>query len=325
LSTSPTIPFPVDLGLLGPASVVASLNAAELGSLVLLARAAWTEDPPGSLPADDEHLARLCGRMDHAAWMDVRPVVLLCFVPGQDGRVHNAELAMEFARLAGRQRRLSQAGRAAAASRWSGPPSGCEPYAGRIRLASDSHPGAPLRAPNLTLSAQRSGAQTPHQMNPSAQGSEQSAPMRAAAPRSAGARAPEPAGPANPMLAQLRRTEQRIVRELLSAARWPWADHRHNQLPPGVIDRLVEHPHATVRQVEWALSWARELSTDADSQARGITPVRRVIGCIERPVLPPIFWVQQYEARQDRRDRELEQLRRRISATPAASKSGVAP
>lgn len=199
-------------------------------------------------------------------------------------------------------------------------PDECEPHAPRIRLASDSHsnriPAASLR-PEFLNSAPAPQRSLKSQTNSSA-----AAPDSSGFAESAGARAPKAASAEHPLLAQLRRAELAYARQLMLNARWPWAGPRHQKLPAKVVDELIVHRNASLRQVEWALAFAAKLENDADALSAGNNPVGRVIGAIERNLEPDLWWAQNYENVQSKQDARLRELRQMVRDAVHAQQSG---
>lgn len=298
MTASPSIPL--DFDPLVPPGAMEGATTLEEGAIRRLLRHAWRADPPCTLVADEGSLAILAGLVG-AEWEAVRARVFMVFSLSTQhrGRVEALAAQKLHDMLARRTAHRSQSGKLGAEARWAdgkamANASAC--HAGAI-------PGGTARSLN-PLSALRSSAQEGTKTN-------QSALMRAPSALSAGAQSAETAK--QRMLRQARQTERQVVFGLLRAAYWPWAGPRHQRLAPQVVRELSENPNATIRQTHWALAWAAKLEHDADSQAREITPVRRVIGCIERPVEPDIFWASEYAKRPDPKDVELERLRASIA------------
>lgn len=76
---------------------VEAMSTLAVGAYILLLCKAWQSDPPGSLPSNDQILARLA-RLDAVAWAEVRAEVLACFELRTDGRLHQARLRREYDR-----------------------------------------------------------------------------------------------------------------------------------------------------------------------------------------------------------------------------------
>ena len=94
------------------------MSNGELGAYIRLLAAAWHEGAPGTLPADEETLARLAG-VRTAAWRRLRARVLACFTWSEGASRHEQKRMMqEYAALAERNDRRSDAGAKAAAARW---------------------------------------------------------------------------------------------------------------------------------------------------------------------------------------------------------------
>ena len=111
------------------------MSNGELGVYIRLLAAAWHEAAPGTPPADEETLARLAG-VRAAAWRRVRARVLACFSWNAGASRHEQKRMMqEYAALAERNDRRSDAGAKAAAARWK---KAAQDAAGHISHASHS-------------------------------------------------------------------------------------------------------------------------------------------------------------------------------------------
>lgn len=71
---------------------------------------AWLQEPPGSLPNDEDLLIEMA-RVTSSEWAQIWPVLKPKFEQNGDGRIHNAELNREAQARAVKQR--------AGKSRWS--------------------------------------------------------------------------------------------------------------------------------------------------------------------------------------------------------------
>lgn len=269
--------FPLELDCLGPPEIVSALAPVELGALLLLLRAAWGQEPPCSVPDDDEAILR---------WSGLRPgerpgylqTVRRLFIAGGEGRLVHETASRYWHRLDERASRRSAAGRAAIQSRWSRergergggpePPGGGRPnlrvvrppgtedgtdripdvyesYTNRIRnvpAAVPPHtPPQTLRSPDPAPALQRS-----------MQSADPSERARIDAPvgLGAGARARPEEGLAEETSRRL--TDLRVQRELAEAraalqrAEFEWCgDESRRRLFPSKVEELLRCPSAT--------------------------------------------------------------------------------
>jgi uncharacterized protein YdaU (DUF1376 family) len=74
---------------------VEAMTTAQVGAYILLLCKAWQADPPGSLPNDDQTLARYA-RMSAVEWAESKAAVLNPFTFGKDGRLHQQRLRREY-------------------------------------------------------------------------------------------------------------------------------------------------------------------------------------------------------------------------------------
>jgi uncharacterized protein YdaU (DUF1376 family) len=74
---------------------VEAMSTRAVGAYILLLCKAWQSDPPGSLPNNDQILARLA-RLDAVEWAEVSAGVLACFELRTDGRLHQPRLRREY-------------------------------------------------------------------------------------------------------------------------------------------------------------------------------------------------------------------------------------
>ena len=121
---------------------VEAMTAEQVGVYILLLCKAWQHDPPGTLPNDDERLARW-GRITPARWQEIKAGVLAAFTLEQPGCVSNAQalpgqcasdaqgllvqkrLVAEFARTTEQIRKSREKGQTAANARWNKARTGC--------------------------------------------------------------------------------------------------------------------------------------------------------------------------------------------------------
>lgn len=97
--------------------VVEAMSTEAVGAYILLLCKAWYENPPGSIPNDDQVLARWA-RTDATRWAECRAAVLAAFTLGGDGRFHQKRLRLEFDKQRANSSKRSEAGEKGAQSRW---------------------------------------------------------------------------------------------------------------------------------------------------------------------------------------------------------------
>jgi len=107
--------FPADFASDG---VVESMPTEGVGAYILLLCKAWSQSPAGTIPDDDDVLARWA-RLTPQRWAELRPAVLAAFVRGKDGRFHQKRMKAEYAKLMKLLQSRSHGGRKTAAKRWS--------------------------------------------------------------------------------------------------------------------------------------------------------------------------------------------------------------
>lgn len=97
-------------------SKVDAMSTEAVGCYFLLLCRAWHENPPATLPTDDETLARWA-RLPLDRWMDVRKAVLAPFT-SQNGRFLQRRLRDEYDRIARTRNAQSKGGSRGAATKW---------------------------------------------------------------------------------------------------------------------------------------------------------------------------------------------------------------
>lgn len=98
-------------------SKVEAMTTDAVGAYILLLCKAWREDPPGSLPDDDDVLSRWA-RLPLARWTEIRSAVLAPFTFGIDSRWHQKRMRREYSELIKRRKVRAIAGQAGASVRW---------------------------------------------------------------------------------------------------------------------------------------------------------------------------------------------------------------
>lgn len=143
---------------------VEAMTTEEVGAYMLLLCKAWREEPPGSLPNDDDVLARWA-RLSSSVWAEVKARVLAPFSLGTDNRWYQGRMRREFEKLASSKKRRAAAAKTAALSRWSGensPQQNQRVNANRIANASESHPNRNANAMRKdAISSSSSNTTTP--------------------------------------------------------------------------------------------------------------------------------------------------------------------
>jgi uncharacterized protein YdaU (DUF1376 family) len=109
--------FPFYVNDFAADGVVEAMTTEAVGAYILLLCKAWTQDPAGSIPADDTVLARW-SRLSPERWSEVKSSVLAAFVTAKDNRLYQKRMRGEFAKLNDAYRRRSEGGAKGAASRW---------------------------------------------------------------------------------------------------------------------------------------------------------------------------------------------------------------
>jgi uncharacterized protein YdaU (DUF1376 family) len=110
----PYFPFYVD-DFISDSAVDAMTNE-ELGIYVRLLCKAWKESPVGTIPNDDELLAKWC-RIKQSGWRRVKTAVLRAFVL-DGGRYHQKRMEHEWAKALMRISVRTEAGKRGAEGRW---------------------------------------------------------------------------------------------------------------------------------------------------------------------------------------------------------------
>lgn len=98
-------------------SKVEAMTTEEVGAYILLLCKAWHEDVAGSLPNDDETLARW-SRMTTEKWSKCKDRILMAFSLGSDNRFHQKRMQMEYAKLAKIIKAKSVGGKRGAKAKW---------------------------------------------------------------------------------------------------------------------------------------------------------------------------------------------------------------
>lgn len=120
---------------------VEAMTTEQFGAYMLLLFKAWRETPAGSIPNDDNVLARW-SRLSHEKWLECKSAVLSAFRAGTDGRWHQKRMAQEYAKTMARRKVRTQVAKRASDARWKDKRSMM--HAPRIRnaLPEDCHPSS---------------------------------------------------------------------------------------------------------------------------------------------------------------------------------------
>src|SRR5438105_1430800 len=130
----PAFQFYVKDWLSSPATRTMTLEAR--GAYIQLLATAWDNDPPGSLPKDDERLRMLAGASD-AEWMRVRVPVLSNFSDVR-GKLVNKKLREQWSRLS----QFTEKQRDNANARWAKKAQKCDATALPTQCSSSSSSSA---------------------------------------------------------------------------------------------------------------------------------------------------------------------------------------
>lgn len=305
MSLFPPIPFPASFEHLAPRGALEAMSAEVLGAFYRLLRFSWTQEPPCTLPADEDILLEVA-RVPRERWRAVHLGLSLAYTPQDDGRLHNPAARLHFDRLIAGFERRKVASQVASGARWNpdgrdrqgrdggdhDPPGGrpawpmsvpelCESDAIRMRIGCESHPkrtAAPssssaLPSKPLAPAPQRSGE--PNSKSASGSGPEcatgaQGTPEKAKTTfdkKAAGKAAREAGVDLTDLLTDL---DRRAAWNRLEHATWPWAEEGRTNLPPGMAFELANGKHATEKLVAFVLE---EIDGIARRQkAQGIAP-----------------------------------------------------
>lgn len=97
--------------------VVEAMCTEGVGAYTLLLCKSWREEQPGTLPNDDNVLARWA-RLTPDRWSEVKPAVLAAFSIGTDNRLHQKRMKSEYRKLTEQQKRKRVNSQNAARERW---------------------------------------------------------------------------------------------------------------------------------------------------------------------------------------------------------------
>lgn len=96
--------------------IVEAMTTEQVGAYILLLCKAWREDPPGTIPDDDEVLARW-SRLPAKKWIACRDRVLKAFTM-IDGRWHQKRMKKEYQTQVENEAKRSAAGKRGSDARW---------------------------------------------------------------------------------------------------------------------------------------------------------------------------------------------------------------
>lgn len=97
--------------------VVECMETEAVGAYMLLLCKAWHQKPVGTLPDDDESLARWC-RLPLKKWLKHKSSITKAFYRGDDGRWHQKKMESEYQKALDAIGKKSQSGAKGAATRW---------------------------------------------------------------------------------------------------------------------------------------------------------------------------------------------------------------
>lgn len=98
-------------------NLVRAMNTAEFGAYMFLLGAAWQEEPPATLPNNDQVLANLT-RLAPPAWQEIKLAVLAPFELQKDGRLIQKRLLKVYKEVVSQMRFNKKRARDAANKRW---------------------------------------------------------------------------------------------------------------------------------------------------------------------------------------------------------------
>jgi uncharacterized protein YdaU (DUF1376 family) len=116
---------------------VECMETEAVGAYLLLLCKAWHQIPAGTLPNDDLSLAKWA-RLSSKKWSQHRDSILRAFYIGDDGRLHQKRMEVEYAKALETIAKRSKAGSEAAAARWERMRDGCESHGDGMPNASES-------------------------------------------------------------------------------------------------------------------------------------------------------------------------------------------
>lgn len=116
--------------------VVEAMTTEEVGAYCLLLCKAWKEDATGTIPNDDEVLARWT-RMTIKRWLQCRERVLRAFTLQDDGRWHQKRMKHEFSKYRQYKKKRHASAKVAADARWMR--HACESHSERNAVAMRKH------------------------------------------------------------------------------------------------------------------------------------------------------------------------------------------
>lgn len=96
---------------------VALMNTEEVGAYILLLCRAWQQDPPGTLPDNDDYLAAW-SKCSVLGWSQLKPMVMKPFEFKED-RWHMNRMIKDHAQISGTIQKRKEAAQKGAKARWS--------------------------------------------------------------------------------------------------------------------------------------------------------------------------------------------------------------
>jgi uncharacterized protein YdaU (DUF1376 family) len=112
--------FPFYVNDFAADGVVECMTTEQVGAYALLLCKAWYQEPAGTIPDDDATLCRW-SRLTPERWSQVKAGVVAAFKPGEDGRLHQKRMEVEYAKLTRLLKAKSAGGKKGAKNRWSEP------------------------------------------------------------------------------------------------------------------------------------------------------------------------------------------------------------
>lgn len=122
---------------------VEAMTTTEVGCYILLLCKAWNEEPAGTLPDDDQSLARW-SRVTTEMWTTFKGRVMAPWTLGADGRWHQKRMKEEAARADEISTQRAKAGRASGKARSTDVERGSNTCSTHVQREGNTHPTVPV-------------------------------------------------------------------------------------------------------------------------------------------------------------------------------------